>query len=152
MNNGKYTTAEYKTLQSQKNERIFGPVLIHIKTCERCGNEFNWEGREHTKAYKQAKFCNRSCANNRQQWWNNNATHYKTIAMQHYKHECVVCGFDKIVAVHHIDENHFNNDPKNLIPLCPNHHEMVHSKWKNEIIPFITEWQDKWAVGIVGTQ
>jgi predicted HNH restriction endonuclease len=45
------------------------------------------------------------------------------------------------VAIHHIDENKKNNEPSNLIPLCPNHHEMCHSKWKSEIEPFINEWQ-----------
>jgi len=34
---------------------------------------------------------------------------------------------DKIVAVHHINHNHSDNRPENLVPLCPNHHEMLHS-------------------------
>jgi hypothetical protein len=29
------------------------------------------------------------------------------------------------LQVHHIDGNHFNNDPKNLITICPNVHSMV---------------------------
>lgn len=40
---------------------------------------------------------------------------------------CVVCGFDKIVDLHHIDGNKKNNTSKNLIGLCPNHHRMVHN-------------------------
>ena len=151
MNNGKYDTLEYKQKQADKVDRLYGPVAKHTKECERCGTEFIFEGRIETKTYKQAKFCSRSCANNRQEWWNDNATHYKTIALQHWKHECAICGFDKIVAIHHIDENHNNNDPKNLIPLCPNHHEMVHSKWKDEVVPLIGPLvESKWGISIVG--
>ena len=151
MNNGKYNTEQYKLLQQEKNDRRFRPVEKHTKECERCGTEFIFEGRIKTKTYKRAKFCSRSCANNRQEWWNDNATHYKTIALQHWKHECVICGFDKIVAIHHIDENHDNNDPQNLIPLCPNHHEMVHSRWKDEVVPLIEQAVEcKWGFSANG--
>ncbi|PIN91011.1 hypothetical protein COU57_02280 [Candidatus Pacearchaeota archaeon CG10_big_fil_rev_8_21_14_0_10_32_14] len=39
---------------------------------------------------------------------------------------CVVCNFNKVVDLHHLDENKKNNDPKNLLGLCPNHHKMLH--------------------------
>jgi hypothetical protein len=38
---------------------------------------------------------------------------------------CVFCGFE-YADVHHIDGNHENNEPGNLIALCPNHHRLVH--------------------------
>jgi hypothetical protein len=38
-----------------------------------------------------------------------------------FNHRCAICGADK-PQVHHIDENPSNNDPANLIPLCPNCH------------------------------
>ncbi len=41
--------------------------------------------------------------------------------LNEYNHRCAVCGADK-PHFHHIDENPSNNDPMNLIPLCPNHH------------------------------
>jgi predicted HNH restriction endonuclease len=146
MNNGKYHTLEYKLKQEAKVDNRFGPIKEHKKVCQCCGNEFIFKGRLNTKQYESARFCSRSCANNRQRWWDkDNNIHrsqsYRAIAMRHHVLECVVCGFNKIVAIHHIDENKQNNDPSNLIPLCPNHHEMVHSKWKEEIIPYITEWQ-----------
>jgi predicted restriction endonuclease len=51
---------------------------------------------------------------------------------------CIVCGFDKVVDVHHVDGNHGNNDYKNLVPLCPNHHQLFHSnKYRKDIEPFI---------------
>jgi len=39
---------------------------------------------------------------------------------------CFVCGFDKVVDLHHLDENRENNSEENLLGLCPNHHKMVH--------------------------
>jgi hypothetical protein len=38
---------------------------------------------------------------------------------------CALCGIE-LIDLHHIDENYRNTDPLNLIPLCPNHHRMVH--------------------------
>ena len=32
--------------------------------------------------------------------------------------------------VHHIDGNHFNNDPDNLIALSKSEHAKIHSSWK----------------------
>lgn len=146
MNNGKYHTEEYKKKQSEKIDKKFGPIIDHSKKCKRCGNTYTFTGREHTKQYKASMYCSRSCANNRQEWWINNATQYRTIAFRTWKQECAICGFDKVVTVHHIDENHNNNEPKNLIPLCPNHHEMVHSKWSNEVTPLIQEIvTNKWG-------
>lgn len=122
-----------------------------MKVCKTCGDEFTWNGRLKTKAYQRAQYCSRSCANNRQLWWNENATHYKTIALRHWEHSCAICGFDKIVAIHHIDMQKSNNDPTNLIPLCPNHHEMVHSKYHEEVQPLIDELvEQKWGLGANG--
>lgn len=42
--------------------------------------------------------------------------------------ECSVCGFDKIVEMHHLDHNKTNNTRTNLAGLCPNHHKMIHMK------------------------
>ncbi len=41
---------------------------------------------------------------------------------------CVICGFDKIVDLHHLDMNHQNNSVENLTGLCPNHHKMIHHR------------------------
>jgi hypothetical protein len=46
---------------------------------------------------------------------------YKKITKQ-----CFICGFDKVVDLHHLDENNKNNVEGNLIGLCPNHHKMLH--------------------------
>jgi len=41
--------------------------------------------------------------------------------------KCIICGFDKIVDLHHIDLNKENQSTTNLVGLCPNHHRMIHS-------------------------
>ncbi len=41
--------------------------------------------------------------------------------LKEYHHSCAICG-GKNPHLHHIDENPNNNEPMNLIPLCPNHH------------------------------
>ncbi len=135
MNNGKYYTESYKEKQNEKVDRLFGKVEEITKICCCCGNEFTFFGRIKTKTVAKKRFCSRSCANNRKEWWDGNLTKYRTIAFRFWEKKCVVCGFDKIVAVHHLDENNKNNNPQNLVPLCINHHEMIHSdEWKEEVI------------------
>jgi len=47
---------------------------------------------------------------------------------------CLICGFDKVVDLHHLDENRENNSQENLVGLCPNHHKMVHDfRYRKEI-------------------
>lgn len=61
-----------------------------------------------------------------------NTKRYHNIDHELYKkivgNGCVICGFSKIVDMHHIDMNHDNNSPENLTALCPNHHKMAHHR------------------------
>lgn len=41
--------------------------------------------------------------------------------LDEYDHRCAVCGGDR-PHIHHIDEDASNNNPLNLLPLCPNCH------------------------------
>ncbi len=45
----------------------------------------------------------------------------RTKVEKEFNHRCAVCGADN-PQIHHIDEDPSNNDPMNLIPLCPNCH------------------------------
>lgn len=48
---------------------------------------------------------------------------------------CIVCGWKDGVHIHHLDHNHENNIRSNLVPLCPNHHFVVH--YRNfDLTPF----------------
>ena len=117
----------------------------NTKFCEVCGSPI--------KNYKTSKgTCSRSCSNTYFRSGENNVaykgTHYTQICFDNHKKECIVCGENKIVAVHHNDHNHYNNDPVNLIPLCPTHHQYVHSRYKEEVQPIIDEYIGKWIQGV----
>lgn len=91
--------------------------------------------------------CGFSCANTffnkRPKRYNNiKNLRYPTICFMYHKKECIICKENKIVAVHHFDENRKNNNPKNLIPLCPTHHQYYHSKYKNLVLDKIKEYRD----------
>lgn len=100
---------------------------------------------EPIKNYKTSKgTCSRSCANthfkrgeNNGNWTGND---YRLICWQYHKKECIVCKEDKIVSVHHMNENHNDNRPENLVPLCPTHHQYLHSRYKNEIIDIVEKY------------
>jgi hypothetical protein len=54
--------------------------------------------------------------------------------------KCVICGFDKVVDLHHIDHNTKNNSENNLVGLCPNHHKMIHRfEYRKEILEKLKE-------------
>ena len=148
-----YYTESYQKKQAEKNDRIYGPIKSHKKVCERCGIEYEIEGREKTKKIQNSRFCSISCANHRgvgKEWENTHSSRnlgYRKKCFTEWEHKCVLCGYDKIVDVHHIDENKKNNDITNLIPLCPNHHmELHHKDYKNEIKDIISNLiYEKWG-------
>lgn len=121
---------------------------IVTKTCPVCENEFKTK-----KGSKEEKTtCSYACSNtyfrsgpNNPNWGegidSNEKNGYRRICFENHKKECLICGENKIVAVHHYDENRKNNSPENLIPLCPTHHSYVHSKFKDEVIPKIEEYR-----------
>ena len=102
-----------------------------IKSCPVCGATF-----EALKGHKKEKTtCSYSCSNTffaNKRNWPEKYTRYTTICFKKWPKRCVLCGYDKVVAVHHIDENHSNNDIDNLVPLCMNHHEEIHHKLYKE--------------------
>lgn len=87
---------------------------------------------------QQQKTCSYSCANtyfrsgiNSPSYKEDTAVNYRTLCFRYHKKECIICKEDKIVSVHHYDENHDNNEISNLVPLCPTHHQYVHSRYKH---------------------
>lgn len=115
--------------------------------CGTCGTLVKREPSQLKKSKSGYLFCTKSCAvtyNNRILRTGTNhpnygvnpitgepaTTNYRTTCFAHHEKKCVVCGEDKIVEVHHMDENHENSDPTNLIPLCPTHHKYWHSRWR----------------------
>jgi len=73
--------------------------------------------------------------------WNFKKRH--NISLETYKKitkKCAICGFNKVVQLHHLDRNHKNNNEENLIGLCPNHHKMIHMfQYKEEIMKLLVK-------------
>ena len=83
-------------------------------------------------------FCNKSCQT---KWrnkeysgvkhlgWKGGLSRYKDILLKNGKDQkCKLCGEkdSRVLAVHHVDENHKNNELLNLAWLCHNCHQLVH--------------------------
>ncbi len=123
---------------------IAQPVLVrHIKKCVKnpefgtpcpnCG----------TLKHPEKQTCGTSCYNSLFRTGENNpnylkGTGYRSLCFHYHEKKCCVCGWDLIVEVHHFDGDKTNNDPRNLIPLCPNHHQLWHSG-KRELIRDVVE-------------
>jgi predicted nucleic acid-binding Zn ribbon protein len=114
----------------------------NLKLCPICSTPI--------KDYKRADTCSQKCAKEffkdirvESSKKNRNLT-YVTICFSNHEKKCIVCGEDKIVGVHHYDENHKNNLPENLIPLCPTHQTYMHSKFKNLINDKVELYRNTW--------
>ena len=119
------------------NKNLKAKIKYEIikKNCPVCDRVF-----ETNLGSKREKItCSYSCSNTffrsgeKNPNWKEVSTQYRYKCFNYHKKECVICGEDKIVEVHHIDENRKNNNIINLIPLCPTHHRYCHSVHKIEI-------------------
>lgn len=114
------------------------------KICPICGKAFqalkNHKKEKQTCSYACSNTLFRSGENSGN--WSDDA--YRSTCFLFHKKECVICKESNIVEVHHHDENHTNNSPENLIPLCPTHHQYYHSRFKNLIINDINEYVQNW--------
>lgn len=105
-------------------------------TCKRCG----LEKPNHAKGlcagcYQFTFHSDRNKAFNHKTLYGLDFEIYKKITKT-----CIICDFDKIVDLHHLDENKQNNSENNLIGLCPNHHKMLHDfRYKEEILNLLKE-------------
>ena len=112
------------------------------KTCPVCSKKFVGSGTT----------CSYSCSNTYFRSGENNPNwkqdRYQSTCFEYHERRCVVCGEDKILAVHHLNENHSDNRAENLIPLCPTHHQYFHSRYKDEVYPIIEEYITEWKRGL----
>ncbi len=153
MNNGKYKTLQYKQKQAAARDKRLGIFTTHRKMCELkgCGKRFIYEGRIFTKGFEKAKYCSRSCSNSiggqakSAIYHTDETATYTTVCFRHHPKECVICEEQNIVAVHHYNENHDDNRPENLVPLCPTHHNYMHSRFKYLIEDQVAEYVDKFT-------
>lgn len=138
--------------------KTYGERRLFTVVCGTCDTDFQVKEREKKFPSKSVYYCSRNCANSvggkakAAVHHTDDVAHYRTVAGRYHKMECLICGFDKIVAVHHVDEDHSNNDPKNLVCLCPNHHEMFHSKYRSEVEDDINNYvENRWALSDNGS-
>ncbi len=108
--------------RSAKCKRCQKTKPLHAKGL--CGSCYNFVYRlDKNKAWNYKKYHNL------------NQETYKKITSK-----CVLCEFDKIVEIHHLDENKQNNFQENLIGLCPNHHKMLHNfEFRKQILDELKE-------------
>lgn len=115
----------------------------NIKLCPVCQSPI--------KNFKEGTTCSVSCANkyfrsgpNNGNWKYGLDLHRK-ICFEHHEKKCVICHEDKIVEVHHLNEQHNDNRPENLVPLCSTHHKYWHSKYRYLIEDKIMDYMKNWS-------
>lgn len=105
-----------------------------LKECSVCGKTYSGK----------SKTCSYSCSNKLFRTGENNGNWkqdaYQSTCFLYHGKKCLVCDEVNIVSVHHVNENHNDNRPENLVPLCPTHHQYVHSRFKNLVQPQIESY------------
>lgn len=88
--------------------------------CLNCGTNF------YTSTFSFQKFCCRTCYD---EFRNNQSKQkdYINLTKQKYGNLCALCDSFTNLRVHHIDEDHQNNEEKNLILLCESCHRKIHN-------------------------
>lgn len=132
------------------NKRKTVKYKIITKKCPVCGDPFT------TKCgVKREKItCSYSCSNiyfrsgEDNGNWKDDA--YRSTCFLHHKKECIICGEKNVVAVHHFDHNHSNNSPENLIPMCPTHHQYMHSQYAIILIEQVKKYVENFKNRGVG--
>jgi len=135
-------------------DRTQGKYKNFDVTCGTCNKAFKVKEREYKFPSKEVYYCSRSCSNSvggsvkALKYHPDESAKYTTVAWRHHEKKCVVCGEDKIVAVHHYNEDHNDNRPENLVPLCPTHHQYIHSNYKhlveNVVDDYVSSFLGNW--------
>jgi len=111
--------------------------------CPVCGNAI--------KNYRRGTTCSHGCANTHFRSKENNPgwrkDSYRSTCFLYHDKKCIICGESNIVAVHHFDEDRANNNPENLIPLCPTHHQYIHSQFHVLIDDEVEKYIDSFLGG-----
>jgi hypothetical protein len=119
---------------------------VITKECPVCGKSFTAQ----LNHPREKTTCSYACANTFFRSGINNGSHQKAIkkysenelpsrtiqtkCFDTHDYKCCICSENRIVHVHHFDENHNNNDILNLIPLCPTCHQLFHTKQYRDVI------------------
>src|SRR3989338_1255481 len=106
------------------------------KICKRCGRERVLHAKGYCPGCYNFVF---HLAKNREETYKK----YHNISPELYRKKtqsCIICGFDSVVELHHLDENRANNLEGNLTGICPNHHKMMHhTNFRGEVVSQLKE-------------
>jgi len=102
--------------------------------CAYCGKEIFRTRHQIEKNQSGYFYCSRECGNLHKnqlrkeagEW--DNSLNYRLRAFENYEHKCAVCGWDedeRVLEVHHLDEDRSHNQLNNLIILCPTCHKKL---------------------------
>jgi hypothetical protein len=110
------------------------------------------------RSKSQKYFCSKSCqtiwrnqefvGSKHANWKHGKASYKSVLSRHHIPQKCVLCKTvdSRVLAVHHIDENHYNNNLSNLSWLCHNCHHLVHhdSVEKQKFLNIVKETLGIW--------
>lgn len=107
-----------------------------IRICKRCNREMPIHAKGLCAGcYNFVFHLDKNKAWNQKKNYNLDIITYKKITKS-----CAICGFDKVVDLHHLDQNRTNNFKNNLVGLCPNHHKMLHDfRYREEMLNLLKE-------------
>lgn len=105
------------------------PNKIQLE-CEYCGKIIFRHPCEIQNNQTGKFYCSQECGNRYKAslMHTQDSKNYRLKAMKVYPHKCVCCGWDedeRILEVHHINENRENNNIENLVILCPTCHRKI---------------------------
>jgi hypothetical protein len=95
-------------------------------TCNQCGQSFQ----RNKSAIKSINYCSKSCYYS-SKFKGISTANYRKIVLSERMCVCEACGqrdHDKLLDIHHLDENRANNNSENLILLCVRCHAAVTRK------------------------
>lgn len=125
----------------ERHQKVCFLNPINLTECLNCGKP--------VKLFNGAKqTCSRSCSNTHFRSgrgngnWKEHA--YRSTCLLHHEKKCAICPEDRIIDVHHLDNNKKNNKPENLIPLCPTHHKYWHSRHRHLIEVSVYKYVEQW--------
>jgi 5-methylcytosine-specific restriction endonuclease McrA len=106
--------------------------------CATCGKEIKKQKSIIKRSKSTKVFCSRSCAvsyNNKLKTGEKHPNYvngdgsYRRLAFNSLSNKCSDCGNEdeRVLEVHHIDENRKNNNIENLVILCANCHKIRHN-------------------------
>ena len=100
--------------------------------------------------YKTSTTCSYACSNSFFRSGENNPNwqqdSYTTTCFLYHSKQCIICKEINIVAVHHYDNNKANNNPENLVPMCPTHHQYMHSRFKHLIKDIVDNYVSNFKI------